>query len=244
MTKFNNLMVFAAGYGSRMSSITNSLPKPLVTINGKSFLQYAIELALTYYPFKRIVVNSFYMHEKIEESVVNLRSKFTNTEIITLYEPELLQQGGGLKNALKYFDSNFVFTMNSDCILIPYFNIFESMIDRWDPKKMDLLLLLHPSNEVIGNTKEDFILNNDNVISVIKENNTSSTPYIYTGIQLINTNILQDVSDKIFPLNRYYSYEYLSRVDYIINKGYLCHATYAEDIHVIRNWILKHFNKQ
>ena len=39
-----NAVILAAGKGSRLGSLTEALPKPLIEVNGKTLLQHNIEL--------------------------------------------------------------------------------------------------------------------------------------------------------------------------------------------------------
>ena len=49
-------MIFAAGLGKRLGNITESIPKALVDINGKTVLQMAVEKCSAY-GFKDIIIN-------------------------------------------------------------------------------------------------------------------------------------------------------------------------------------------
>ncbi len=59
-------MILAAGRGKRMRPLTDSLPKPLLKINGKPLLQYHIE-ALAQAGIEQIVINHSWMGGLIEE---------------------------------------------------------------------------------------------------------------------------------------------------------------------------------
>ena len=61
-------MLFAAGLGNRMRHLTENNPKTLIPILGKPILHYALGLC-TSYPFKKIVINTHYLHEQIAESI-------------------------------------------------------------------------------------------------------------------------------------------------------------------------------
>ena len=54
----------------------------------------------------KIVINTHYLHNEIK---IFVEKKFSNQNIKLIFEPELLNTGGGIKNALSYFDNkNFL----------------------------------------------------------------------------------------------------------------------------------------
>ena len=92
-------MIFAAGLGSRMKPLTDSVPKALIRIGGKTLLEIVIQ-DLIRNGFRHIVINTCYMGEQIIDFINN---HTFDAEIITSEEKELLNTGGGLKYAQKYF---------------------------------------------------------------------------------------------------------------------------------------------
>src|SRR5690348_7207314 len=88
-------MVLAAGLGARLRPVTETIPKPLVEINGRTLLDHAIDrLALV--GVERVVVN---VHYKARMVAAQLRRRDT-PRIEISEEPELLDTGGGVKRAL------------------------------------------------------------------------------------------------------------------------------------------------
>ena len=61
-------MILAAGYGKRMLPITETIPKPLIKIGPKNFLERSIELLIKI-GVKEIVLNTYYLSSKIESFI-------------------------------------------------------------------------------------------------------------------------------------------------------------------------------
>ena len=224
----NNIMIFAAGRGTRMDNVTKTLPKSLIPILGKPILHYILELALTY-PFKRIVINTHYLSEQIESFIEKFKEMHTNIpEIITIYEPTLLETGGAIKNAIGLLGNDPIFTLNSDVIIKPNKNLFKAMLLKWDASKMDFLLLLQNFNKAVGyKGKGDFeLLENGRLHRPNLENNYS---YMYSGLQILKPELISQNLSQIFSLREYYLNNYnifgIAVGDY---KWY--HATTPEDI--------------
>jgi N-acetyl-alpha-D-muramate 1-phosphate uridylyltransferase len=107
-------MVLAAGLGTRLKPFTNTHPKALVVINGKSLLQRNIEYLQQYGVFN-IIVNTHHFASQIEEAIVANYGWGSNVTIS--YEAQVLETGGGLKYAAPYFkDSNYFVLMNADVL--------------------------------------------------------------------------------------------------------------------------------
>jgi len=59
------VMLLAAGRGERMRPLTDSTPKPLLSVRGKSLLEWRME-ALLQGGFHRVVLNTAWLGEQIE----------------------------------------------------------------------------------------------------------------------------------------------------------------------------------
>ena len=107
-----SLMILAAGYGRRMKYLTHALPKPLLKINNRELLSYNIDFFIKL-GCNKIVINTHYLHNEIK---IFVEKKFSNQNIKLIFEPELLNTGGGIKNALSYFDNKNFLVTNSDIL--------------------------------------------------------------------------------------------------------------------------------
>ena len=74
MTKITQAFIFAAGRGERMRPLTDSVPKPLIKINGKAIIDYAIEKLDNIESIKKIIINGFYLADQIEEHIKKLNN--------------------------------------------------------------------------------------------------------------------------------------------------------------------------
>jgi MurNAc alpha-1-phosphate uridylyltransferase len=236
----DTIMLFAAGRGTRMYPLTKDTPKPLVKILGKPILYWVLDLVLTY-PFKRIIINTHYLSEQIEEAIEHYILNTKNIpEIILSFEEDLLETGGGLKNNLKYCLSELIFTINSDSIILPQVNPFYQMLDSWDENIMDIMMLVYSTKESIGYSGiGDFFRKKDG--SLYRLNDEQLRPYMNAGIQLINKNIVEQHPEKIFSLKQFYFDPlYGSRLFSVINKGSWLHATSPQDVQEIENFLKSH----
>ncbi len=108
-------MIFAAGLGTRFKPWTDSHPKALALVKGKSLLQRNIEY-LQQYGITNVVVNVHHFSEQIIREV-NDNNGWGSNVIISDETNELLDTGGGLLKAKKHLQSTQSFiTLNVDIL--------------------------------------------------------------------------------------------------------------------------------
>ncbi len=186
------VMVFAAGFGTRMGALTKHRPKPLIEVAGKPLISYSLQLARQA-GLHRIVVNSHYHAEQLESYLSG------HPDVTTLREtPDILETGGGLRNALPLLNSNPVFTLNSDMVWTGD-NPLTALAKGWDGARMDALLMLIPTQNVAQNTSPgDFFL--DETGRIDWRGKRDKAPFMYTGAQIIKTDLLDQFAEKTFSL--------------------------------------------
>jgi len=106
-------MILAAGYGTRLKPLTDSIPKALVPFNGEPMINYQIK-KLVKYGFEEIAVNAHHFAEQITDYFD--KNSF-GIKIKVIVEEEILGTGGGILNALEFFkDENFFLAVNVDVL--------------------------------------------------------------------------------------------------------------------------------
>lgn len=183
-----SLMLFAAGFGTRMGALARDRPKPLIRVAGKALIDHALDLAAAVAPDK-IVANAHYKAEMLAD---HLRQKGVDLSVET---PDILDTGGGLKHALPLLGAGPVFTMNSDAIWVGP-NPLELLARAWDPEKMDALLACVRLENCIGRAGGgDFTLDADGRI-------TRGGDMVYGGAQILKTDRVAAEPESVFSLNR------------------------------------------
>jgi NDP-sugar pyrophosphorylase family protein len=107
-------MIFAAGLGKRLGTITSTLPKALVDINGKTVLHRAVEKC-TAAGFNDIIINVHHFAGLVEEEVERLNEMGFSVSVSDERE-QLLENGGGLYKARNFFDDKPFLLYNVDII--------------------------------------------------------------------------------------------------------------------------------
>lgn len=107
-------MIFAAGLGKRLGNITESIPKALVDINGKTVLRMAVEKCSAA-GFNDIIINVHHFADMVENEVEKL-NKLGFRISVSDERDKLLENGGGLYKARGFFDNDPFLLYNVDII--------------------------------------------------------------------------------------------------------------------------------
>lgn len=107
-------MILAAGLGTRLRPLTNTIPKPLLPIAGTPLIVWNL-LLLKRHGFHQVVINLHYLGPMIEQALGD-GSKF-GIRIIYSHEPIILGTGGGIKKAEPYFSGEPVLILNADTLV-------------------------------------------------------------------------------------------------------------------------------
>ncbi|MDI7863022.1 nucleotidyltransferase family protein [Rhizobiaceae bacterium n13] len=196
-------MVLAAGLGTRMRPITNTIPKPLVPIAGKPMIDYVLE-TLAAAGVKRAVVN---VHHHADQVIAHL-GRHEGMEIILSDERDaLMNSGGGLAKGLKLLPPGTVFVMNADLFWIGESEGRPTNLQRldqfFDPARMDMALLCVNLDNTTGhNGMKDFSLAADG--QLIRYRDGDPNPVVYAGAIVMNSALLDDAPDDAFNLNIYF----------------------------------------
>ncbi len=181
------VMMFAAGFGTRMGAMTKDRPKPLIEVAGKPLIDHALDHVEGLNP-ERVVVN---LHYHADQLAAHLTPKGV---LLSREEPEILETGGGLRAALPLLASNPVFTLNTDAVWAGP-NPLTLLQNVWDPQRMDALLMCIPIAHTVGHSGTgDFTADAEGRI-------TRGPGLVYGGAQIIKTDRLAEFSEQAFSLN-------------------------------------------
>ena len=191
-------MVLAAGLGTRMRPLTDTLPKPLVEVDGKALIDHALD-RLADAGVETAVVNVHHMADQIEN---HLKARRRPKIEISDERAELLDTGGGVVKALPRLGGKPFFHMNSDTLWIE--GVTPNLVRlgaQFDPAEMDVLLLLASTTASIGyEGRGDFAMAPDGKLRRRAEREV--TPFIYAGAAVLNPAQFADAPQGKFSLNR------------------------------------------
>ena len=193
--KINTALILCAGYGRRLNPLTLEEPKPLLKINEITLLENCINL-IKFIGLKRVIINTFYLKEKIE-NFIKIKKFDLDIQIIDDGE-KILNTGGGILNMINSSNESDFLTFNPDTIWNKnYAEVINNMEKFYFSKEIkNVLLLVNKNISFDKKLKGDFNL----LENVIKKN--SQNDLIYTGCQIINKSLFQSFTVNNFSISR------------------------------------------
>jgi MurNAc alpha-1-phosphate uridylyltransferase len=198
-------MIFAAGLGTRMGEMSRERPKALVEVNGKSALRLAAA-KLVSDGFDDLIINIHHHPALMTEEIKKLRS---DGFMITVSDEtdELLDTGGGLLKARRFFNDKPFVCYNTDIFTdLDISDMYQqhlasgalaTLATRHRPGSR--FLLVDKSGRVRGwrnvTTKEE-------IITV--ESNRGLTETGFSGVQVISPEVFDKMPVGIYSLTSLY----------------------------------------
>jgi MurNAc alpha-1-phosphate uridylyltransferase len=192
-------MVMAAGLGKRMRPLTATRPKPLVEVHGRALIDHTLD-RLRAAGVAKAVVNVHYLAAALE---AHLAARVEGIEIaISDERKQLLETGGGLKQAMPLIDADPFLVVNSDNLWIDGpVDALRLLASGWDEARMDALLLLVPlARANCHNGRGDFHMNPTGLLRRRKPHGVA--PFVYTGVQMLSKRLFEgEMPDGPFSTN-------------------------------------------
>ena len=224
MIKISQAMILAAGRGTRMRPLTNTRPKPLVSLSGRALIDHTLE-RLEAVGVRHVVVNAHHFGDQVEE---HLSSR---PEVSVSYEPELLETGGGVNQALEYFGNDAFLVLNCDVVWLDgAAPALSQLMDGWRAEEMDALLLLYPVKEASTHRADgDYDLDETGRVQRRKVGQTS--PFLFTGLQILHPRLFKDAPVGPYSLNLLYdTAEQASRLYAVVHDGRWFHVGTPDEL--------------
>ncbi|NGN43770.1 nucleotidyltransferase family protein [Mesorhizobium sp. CGMCC 1.15528] len=192
-------MVLAAGLGKRMLPITETMPKPLVRIAGKTLLDWGLD-SLAAAGVTRAVVNVHYLPEQI---VAHVAGRKQPAIVISDESESLLNSAGGIVKALPQLGQKPFYILNADTFWI---DRNEPNLKRlalaWDASRMDILLMLADLDSATGHSEStDFLVAPDGTLARAAGDPTG---LIYAGAAIVHPRIFEGAAPTPHSLNLYF----------------------------------------
>lgn len=196
-------MVLAAGYGLRLRPLTETTPKPLVAVAGRTMLDRALD-SLAASGVIHAVVNVHHLGAQIEARLTERARMGLEPTTDVSPEAQLLDTGGGIKNALPRLGTAPFLAVNADIVWEDGPSpALKRLAAAYDETTMDALLLLVTRKCAVGfDGPGDFFRGDDG--RLVRRGEKPSAPYVYAGLQMLTPKLFDGAPDGAFSLNRLY----------------------------------------
>lgn len=201
-----NALIFAAGLGTRLKPLTDTMPKAMVPVNGKPLIQILIEKLISI-GVTEIVINVHHFAQQIIDFVIDhnffgILIKFSDERL------QLLETGGGLKKAAHLFTNDRpILVHNVDILsnadLLSLYDNATSTTLLVSERQTQRYLLFDDSDRLVGwtNTATGEIKSPYPEIKALEGDtsflvhSSSLKKYAFSGIQVFHPTLLPLMSD-------------------------------------------------
>lgn len=191
-------MILAAGLGTRLQPITNTMPKALVKVGGRTLLEGAIS-HLADYGVKEIVINVHHFADQVIQ-YLNQNRNFGLNITISDERAQLLDTGGGLKKVSRFFAGGKpFFVRNVDIVSdLDLHNMMEQHLKSHAlatlavrNRKTSRYFLFDPDHRLCGWTN---LKTGENILSI--ESKMNLEMLAFSGIQVLNPEIFALITEE------------------------------------------------
>jgi MurNAc alpha-1-phosphate uridylyltransferase len=187
-------MIFAAGLGTRFKPWTDSHPKALAPVNGKSLLQRNI-LFLQKHGIDEVVVNVHHYSDQIIREV-EAAGGWGSKVLISDETTEVLETGGGLLKALPMLaGADLVLTMNAD--ILTTLNLPDFIRYHFEKKSLiSLAVMERPSSRVLLFDQKNLLCgwrNKEKNETRISRHDEQLSELAFSGISLFSKSALEKI---------------------------------------------------
>jgi MurNAc alpha-1-phosphate uridylyltransferase len=190
-------MLLAAGLGQRMRPVTDTIPKPLIKVGGKSLIDWTLD-SLGGVGVEEAIVNVHYLAPMIVRHV----SGRTHPRVVISDETDrLLDTGGGVAKALPFLGDHAFFVCNCDAIIVDgTVPATRRLASAWDDA-LDVLMLVHPRETAHGfDGAGDFFIDGEGRMT--RRGPAAAAPFVYAGLFIIHPRAFAGTKPEPFSLNR------------------------------------------
>lgn len=216
--------ILAAGLGTRMRPYTDHCPKPMVKVAGRSLMWRALD-RLGEAGVNEAVVNLHYMADILEDHLSEYMQQNPDMVIHISREADVLDTGGGVKNALHYFKGEPFYVIAGDALWSDGDDLsaLAHLAKHWDADKMDIITLMQPLSRMdLTGGVGDYDMDSS---GLAQRSADKSGSYMWSNIRLNSPHIYEEVeADK---------FSFLEIMDKCERSRRLCALEHAGDWHHI-----------
>jgi N-acetyl-alpha-D-muramate 1-phosphate uridylyltransferase len=177
-------MILAAGRGERLRPLTDTTPKPLLTVRGRPLIERHV-VALARAGIERIVINLAWLGAQIS-AYLGDGARYGVAIMYSDERPQALETAGGIFRALRYLAPGPFAVVNGDVYTDFPFGTLRIAANR----DAHLVLVPNPPQHPQG----DFGLEHGLALA------EAASRYTFSGIALYRSSFFDGCTDGVFPL--------------------------------------------
>lgn len=202
-------IVLAGGFGTRLQSVVQEVPKPMASVCGRPFLSFLLD-ELQAYGMTHVILSTGYKHECIEGFYGGW---YKDMRISYAQETQALGTGGGIWNAMRHTSGEYTFVLNGDTLFRADLKELETVARKRNAPVIALRKVEDTSR--YGSVETDA---EGRIIRFVEKSAASGSGYINGGIYLLPKSLFS-----AYSIGERFSFE-----KDILEKVYRSTAIYAK----------------
>lgn len=122
------VLLLSAGFGTRLKPLTDTTPKPLITVGGKPLIVWHLE-RLRREGFGKVFVNAHYLADQLVQFLGDGSAWGLEVEVVR--EDPILDTGGAIKNIAHKIKAEQLVVVNSDAFFAADFSLAALCMHHW-----------------------------------------------------------------------------------------------------------------
>lgn len=184
-----DILIFCAGFGTRLKPLTLDTPKPLIEVGGKSLLLRHLQ-HLHNQGATRVIINLHHLGDKIKTYLSHY--PIAGLEIVFSEEPVILDTGGTIRDIEPLLRHRSLITVNGDVLISPCFSYPELLAKHLAESELTLSTMVLREDREQKKFGEIGVDDQGRVVEFLGAScpgGSVSKRYMYTGIQIVSREI-------------------------------------------------------
>ena len=178
------IAILAGGEGTRLKKLSRNIPKPLMKINNKYFLQYLLDFFVLL-EFKQVLISVCFNSEYF---IKFLGKRYKNINIKYVFESKPLDTGGAIVNISRYSKKKFLLVMNGDSF--PDMHMSQFLSDYREKYEIFIALCKKKNDfQRFGSVS----INKEKKVLDFHEKSNFKTGYINAGVYIFKKDLFENV---------------------------------------------------
>ena len=188
------VVILAGGMGTRMKPVAGNLPKALVPVAGRPFIDHQLEL-LRKNNIKNVLLCIGYQGDMIEKHVGNGNSFGLKVDYSRESPDQLLGTGGALVNALPFLQEKFMVIYGDSYLPTDYQKVVQSFDNSHTSA---LMCVYHNQNKW---DQSNVKIEGNSVVFYSKKPGSENLEYIDYGLSVYKKSVIEQYLNKGLPLD-------------------------------------------
>ena len=192
-----SVVILAGGVATRLRSITETIPKAMLTVAGEPFIAHQL-LLLKKNGIKKAVICSGYLSKQIEDFVGN-GSEFDLSVTFSIDGEKLLGTGGAVKKALPLLEDEFFVMYGDSYLTVNFKHVYDYFLTS---PSMGLMTVFKNHNAW---DNSNIVFKDGKIITYDKKNKIEDMDYIDYGLGILKRSAFDAMGSKeVFDLSELY----------------------------------------